>query len=555
MKDKSFPDKFLRIMRIMAIISIAATLILSILLSENEPTRFLAVRGIIEATEYDVNLQEIQRPGTFSAKRGEPESFYVDVPEGVTGDYGLMVKSAYCACAVYDGEELIGSYGTRLPLPYGRMVGNIRVIIPLSESLAGSRLRLDMTSYYSTTVDDPQVSFGHIGSLQLQVCYENALRLVIVVILLTMVLLAVCMLLYSVHARDWEISRLLFDFIGFVACVLVWVICSSDLPQFVTDHNEVVSLISFLCLSMLPIPFASFCEETLGIGNRLFHYIARSGWILPFTICICFVTNLCDPYDILILTHLLIGFTIVMAVKTSVGRLRKTPAALVPTISLIMISLCSVIGLVLFYTRKTSGYDAVFFGIALSLFILFLFAVIIVRQLSYYEEKKEAAIYKHLAYTDLLTDLPNRAAFEEEQHRLLQTEGSFEVTLFVFDLNNLKYFNDTFGHQAGDLAIRTVADCMANTFGEHGTCYRIGGDEFAALLVDSALTPEAFGRQFDECLALQNLSCENRIEVAYGYAKEKILKDAEFFRHLFAVADRAMYEKKRDMKQTGRKEG
>lgn len=52
-----------------------------------------------------------------------------------------------------------------------------------------------------------------------------------------------------------------------------------------------------------------------------------------------------------------------------------------------------------------------------------------------------------------------------------------------FDVNGLKIVNDSLGHLAGDEVIIAAADCISKTFGKVGTVYRVGGDEFVALVV------------------------------------------------------------------------
>ena len=99
--------------------------------------------------------------------------------------------------------------------------------------------------------------------------------------------------------------------------------------------------------------------------------------------------------------------------------------------------------------------------------------------------KMQEPYYKKLAYTDYLTGLENRMAFEQ---RLLECEALIAdkktVTFMVFDLNNLKTVNDTMGHKAGDQYIKNTAAVIAEILKGIGAVYRIGGDEFAAILVD-----------------------------------------------------------------------
>ena len=71
------------------------------------------------------------------------------------------------------------------------------------------------------------------------------------------------------------------------------------------------------------------------------------------------------------------------------------------------------------------------------------------------KEGRENAIYKRLAVTDLLTGLYNRNAYESWEQ---SCQGTIEgIGLAVCDLNNLKYYNDTFGHETGDRCIKPAA--------------------------------------------------------------------------------------------------
>ena len=55
--------------------------------------------------------------------------------------------------------------------------------------------------------------------------------------------------------------------------------------------------------------------------------------------------------------------------------------------------------------------------------------------------------------------------------------------IYVFaDVNGLKYINDNLGHAAGDELIKGAASCLDNAFSKYGTVYRMGGDEFSAIL-------------------------------------------------------------------------
>lgn len=84
------------------------------------------------------------------------------------------------------------------------------------------------------------------------------------------------------------------------------------------------------------------------------------------------------------------------------------------------------------------------------------------------------------ASTDGLTGLANRRAFETEARRVLQ--GEQPVTAALLDLDHFKLLNDTYGHEAGDRALRAFARILASGVRDGDQVARVGGEEFAVLL-------------------------------------------------------------------------
>ena len=87
-----------------------------------------------------------------------------------------------------------------------------------------------------------------------------------------------------------------------------------------------------------------------------------------------------------------------------------------------------------------------------------------------------------VATTDALTGLENRLAFDELLNTISQDSSEDNYwTMLLMDVNGLKYANDTFGHEAGDLLIKAAANSIKTVYGAKGHCFRIGGDEFAVI--------------------------------------------------------------------------
>ena len=83
------------------------------------------------------------------------------------------------------------------------------------------------------------------------------------------------------------------------------------------------------------------------------------------------------------------------------------------------------------------------------------------------------------ASTDALTGLGNRRKlFADMEHTISGLHGDDTVAIGIFDLDGFKAYNDTFGHPAGDALLTRLGTQLAAAVGAHGSCYRIGGDEF-----------------------------------------------------------------------------
>jgi diguanylate cyclase (GGDEF)-like protein len=90
----------------------------------------------------------------------------------------------------------------------------------------------------------------------------------------------------------------------------------------------------------------------------------------------------------------------------------------------------------------------------------------------------------HLAYHDILTDLPNRVLLQDrlQQAVLAAQRAGTPLALIVLDLDGFKTINDSLGHDAGDRALQQVASRLRGLLRESDTVARLGGDEFAMML-------------------------------------------------------------------------
>lgn len=139
---------------------------------------------------------------------------------------------------------------------------------------------------------------------------------------------------------------------------------------------------------------------------------------------------------------------------------------------------------------------------------------------------------KALAYTDLLTKLPNRLAYEAEVQNRLGRPAAF--TYVFLDLDNLKGINDSGGHKKGDAALEKFAAGLRKAARRNDYVARLAGDEFVALI--EGTEADGFIQRLDAIIHRFGLACSAGQAVFPAEARnEKDLRE---------LADGRMYEKK-----------
>ena len=156
---------------------------------------------------------------------------------------------------------------------------------------------------------------------------------------------------------------------------------------------------------------------------------------------------------------------------------------------------------------------------------------------------------QHESHTDPLTALPNRRSldrqFEAGLAHAAQTQTSASV--IVLDLDRLKEINDTYGHEAGDRALRAVGSALASTVRKSDLCARFAGDEFIVVLWDCSPENEA-RRVADVQNAISAYPFEPRpgirVSLSISAGASRFPDDGSTFEDLLAAADERMYHDK-----------
>lgn len=147
---------------------------------------------------------------------------------------------------------------------------------------------------------------------------------------------------------------------------------------------------------------------------------------------------------------------------------------------------------------------------------------------------------------DKLTGLYNKGKFMTLQSSVFAHQDS--IAVFFMDVNNLKYVNDSFGHDEGDRLICKAADSLKKVAARNVMAFRMGGDEFALVALHvSDEDAEALHRRWEDALAELNRTDDSfNCVVSCGKAYARRPYDLA---ELMLEADQRMYEDKKEKKR------
>lgn len=363
------------------------------------------------------------------------------------------------------------------------------------------------------------------------------------------VALGILMLTYWLFVHHWAYVSKSLLYLGIFTTDLGAWFCLETGSSILLSQNPVFrSYASRILLLLLPITFIMFVRHYLKARDQ---YLCRIlVWLDVAEIAVVLFLQLTDIRDLtqtLWMTHVMIGLAVLYFIYTICSKFyhHTTTHAL---------WICAIGSIILIgalfsdmYNYYQGAQDIRPAGrIAMLLFIVTLACDTAFVSLKEIDAGRRAALYRELAEKDLLTGCYNRNAYHEDT---LRCKKLTNLLLFAFDLNNLKYYNDKFGHNCGDQYITDAAHILRKIFSRYGKLYRIGGDEFCVLIDDHNTCDIS---HLICCLrkeeSIYNASSRNiHLQISCGYAVFDPQTDTDLDA-LQKRADQNMYENKKQLK-------
>ena len=488
----------------------------------------------------------ISLPVNLKIQKNTPYTISYLLDESFHEPQYIMIRTSLANVKVHLGDELIyeETYGMTLDKPFASMWHFVR----LPRHIDGQTLTITFESPYTSM--SGQINEIFYGPEVMHLTYlvrTYGLRFLIASIIFIIGLLVTGSTFIMTKKQDRG-----FAYIGLFAIFLSqWMMAESRLLQFFTGSELLIGSLAYLSLTLFPIPLIYYLREhvltrfkkPLNIGIILFS-------IQFFLVVLFYIVGFMDFFESVIITHVLLGVSIIVTVVFLSIEIKENHNINAMNfikifIFLTILALLELINFALGNFKQTSVYLSI--GLAfLSIILLYYYSRYLLLRVKL---SHESEVYEKLAYIDYITQGQNRLAFERDIENIyFDPDKKIHLRLIMFDLDNLKAINDAYGHVEGDRAIKETFKIISEVFKDHGTCYRIGGDEFACLYLHKN---HALFEEKKKILQKHLDAYEDATPYHFGLSLGSAIFDEDKeIKDLLHEADLDMYEYKKTYKKT-----
>lgn len=421
-----------------------------------------------------------------------------------------------------------------------------------AKSLSGaSQIRVEFTRYEEK--DSWKVSAIFLdcpGAVLLHLLCDYAPAIIFSVFGLMFTFLLLLIIIFMAKEKIPGIATIL-NLAAFTCLSSLWTLLDSKITTLFGGNYALTYFFSYCAFYLLMVPFLLYIQQILDCKNRLLRYLP---YVFIGNAIVCMglhFSGLVSIQHTTISVHILL--VISMLVSTwelfqSVVKKgeKKTRFTFFGVLFLYVTGLASIILYNTGVLRPTNNALPYSWALLILIFCMAVDEVFSLRHM--WKQKQYSEYYRKMAVQDSMTLLENRNAYELHLQKLV-SNSPHRLTFILFDVDNLKMINDTYGHFVGDQIIYLSAQCIREVFEPVARCYRIGGDEFCAIMnrnedVSSLLSRfEALFKSRSKDIVFTTIS--------YGW-KEKIFDGKKITREDIAAlqkeADENLYYNKKKNK-------
>lgn len=481
-------------------------------------------------------------------------TYTIKVPLIHNSSETMMFYTTHSDVSVYVEKEKIYTVSTNLSEKTFQAVRSDRWNqFSVEKAYEGKQLQVVLkTSYKSVAEQAPLFLLGNELDIVIR---ELKAALLSMFLAFAVFACGIAMCIYYVVSGKSRLKNYRTIYLGiFSAFIGFWFLINIPIVQFLFGNYMMLEYISYLIFGMLPIPFILFEKQIIA---------QRFGWLLSLiAVYIMLVqtgrvvlqmTGYMDLKESQTIIHVVILLSIAMFILVGVVNMyvnrgsKKGLISRVNVIFLLVIAAGSGIDILTYYICPQRGKE---FNCSKFALLLYIVSLVYTTMKEAEELVQKAQDAERLAYTDELTGLNNRTAYNEAVEKIDLTKGVH--TVFMCDLNNLKKCNDTMGHHWGDTYIKISAGIIQESFADIGRAYRIGGDEFC--IISDVDDPEQIQAAYDKLVyrveEYNTGTSVIEIGIAVGYARydaniDKNLEDTRIRADQFMYLNKEMIKNKK----------
>ncbi|MFA6706308.1 MAG: diguanylate cyclase [Sphaerochaetaceae bacterium] len=303
---------------------------------------------------------------------------------------------------------------------------------------------------------------------------------------LILIILAILSIFSSISIiKGFPIRSAALDFGFLELCAGLWIGSGTSASQLII-HNQLILLLGgMIALFLIPYFLTNFVVEMIHIEHAYPMKVISALFPVAFIIISLLQQfNVLTYFDVLPIVAVILFLLLIALCILSIGVVRtKNKDAIYFPVAVGFFVLAVLGETVLLFIPFETFTNALILNLGILAFSITLFIQLVRYGIRYVHSQAKNEYIFALAHTDSLTNIANRLAFDEKMDFLNQLGvHRHAFALFLFDVNNLKKTNDTYGHTVGDELLRATAAGLAECAKHVGQVFRIGGDEFAIVI-------------------------------------------------------------------------
>lgn len=430
---------------------------------------------------YNGQSEEVTVPSKVSVNDGEIVELTRVLEEESDLGNSLIFYARQSWIEVYlDEEQILESAEDRVT-PFDMTPGSYWYFFRLPSDYSGKTLRIVFDYTYDRYAGElPSIYIGTKAAFIYMVLKQGQYSLMLVIPVL---ILGIALWIISILSKQRMMRKRLCRLGLFAIATSVWSLLESRVTQVLYGNMVVASYVLFVCFMLIPFFAAAFLLTYESLRKRW--YMKALFWLSAFSFVLAQVLQIMGLVyyiEMVTIVHILLALVIISVLVSYIQMWRNKEDISDKSIyrAMMILGVFCAIDILSYYMRPTAAVGS-YSKVGLLLFFAYL-GIGAIEQVSRLQiQDAENRLYQKLAYTDMMTGLSNRTAFEADLESYRQRPWEEFTILMVGDMNRLKYINDKYGHAQGDRALKQVAELMKQEFGENCKCYRTGGDEFCVI--------------------------------------------------------------------------